>query len=167
MVKEKGFGEFIQAAKALKKRYPNVSFAALGEPEKREKKFTLDYLKRLDKSGIVSCPGHVEVREWFARCSVFVLPSYREGVPRSTQEAMALGKPVITTNAPGCRDTVVQGKNGFLIEIGDVESLINAMEKFILKPNNIATMGVQSRNMAEEKFNAHIVNKRIFELTKI
>lgn len=167
MVKEKGFGEFIQAAKALKTRYPNVSFTALGEPEKREKKFTLDYLKRLDKSGIVSCPGYVEVRKCFAECSVFVLPSYREGVPRSTQEAMALGKPVITTNAPGCRDTVVEGKNGFLIEIGDVESLINAMKKFILKPSIIATMGVQSRIMAEEKFDAHIVNERIFDLTKI
>jgi glycosyltransferase involved in cell wall biosynthesis len=167
MVKEKGFGEFIQAAKALKTSYPNVSFTALGEPEKREKKFTLDYLKRLDKSGIVSCPGHVEVRKWFAECSVFVLPSYREGMPRSTQEAMALGKPVITTNAPGCRDTVVEGKNGFLIEIGDVESLINAMKKFILKPSIIATMGVQSRIMAEEKFDAHIVNERIFDLTKI
>lgn len=167
MVKEKGFGEFIQAAKALNTRYPNVSFTALGEPEKREKKFTLDYLKKLDKAGIVICPGHVEVRKWFALCSVFVLPSYREGVPRSTQEAMALGKPVITTNAPGCRDTVVDGKNGFLIEVGDVESLIKAMEKFIFRPSIIASMGVQSRMMAEEKFDAHIVNERIFDLTEI
>ena len=167
MVKEKGFGEFVQAAKELTTRYPNVSFTALGEPEKREKTFSFDYLKRLDKSGIVCCPGHVEVREWFAQCSVFVLPSYREGVPRSTQEAMALGKPVITTNAPGCRDTVVEGENGFLVEIGDVKSLINAMEKFILRPSIIASMGVQSRMMAEEKFDAHIINERIFDLTKI
>ena len=127
----------------------------------------LDYLKRLDKAGIVSCPGQVEVRDWFPQCSVFVLPSYREGVPLSTHEAMALGKPVITTNAPGCRDTVVEGKNGFLIEIGDVESLIKAMEKFILRPSIIASMGVQSRMMAEQKFDAHIVNQRIFDHTKI
>ena len=80
---------------------------------------------------------------------------------------MALGKPVITTNAPGCRDTVVEGENGFLVEIGDVKSLINAMEKFILRPSIIASMGVQSRMMAEEKFDAHIINERIFDLTKI
>ena len=167
IVKEKGFGEFIQAAKTLIARHPNVTFTALGQQEKREKKFTLDYLKELDKAGIICCPGQVKVEDWLVKCSVFVLPSYREGVPRSTQEAMASGKPIITTNAPGCRDTVVDGENGFLIEVGNVESLVKAMEKFILRPSIITSMGARSRIMAEEKFDAYIVNQRIFEHTKI
>ena len=165
MVKEKGIGEFFQAAEAIKARYPNTSFTALGEPERREQKFSADYLRQLDKSGIVSFPGHVPVREWLEHCSVFVLPSYREGVPRSTQEAMACGKPVITSDAPGCKDTVDEGRNGFLVKVGDVDSLVEAMEKFILKPSIVALMGAQSRLIAEEKFDAHRVNKRIFDLT--
>ena len=167
MVKEKGFGEFVQAAKELTTRYPNVSFTALGEPEKREKTFSFDYLKRLDKSGIVCCPGHVEVREWFAQCSVFVLPSYREGVPRSTQEAMALGKPVITTTAPGCKDTVEEGRNGFLVPVKDINALVKAMEKFILNPNIISSMGIEARKIAEEKFDVNKVNKIIFKISDI
>ena len=110
----------------------------------------------------VEWPGHVpDVRPWLARASVFVLPSYREGVPRSTQEAMA--RAVITTDAPGCRETVIDGVNGFLVPPRDPEALAEAMERFILHPELIERMGQASRRLAEERFDVRRANLRIME----
>jgi len=94
------------------------------------------------------------VRPYLRQTSVYVLPSYREGVPRSTQEAMAMARPVITTDAPGCRETVVEGVNGFLVPPGDVDALARAMERFLQKPELIPRMGKESRRLAEERFDA-------------
>ena len=100
------------------------------------------------------------------RASVFVLPSYREGCPRSTLEAMAMQRPIITTDVPGCRQTVVHGKNGFLVPPKDPIALADAMEKFIKNPELIESMGQASRKIAEEKFDIHKVNKVIIEALK-
>ena len=95
-------------------------------------------------------PGYVpDVRPWLAQVSVFVLPSYRERAPRSTQEAMA--RPVITTDAPGCKETVIDGENGFLVLVRDPEALAQAMEWFIMHPDLIDDMGRASRGIAEER----------------
>ncbi len=100
--------------------------------------------------GTFEWPGHVpDIRPWMAKASVFVLPSYyREGVPRSIQEAMSMAKPVITTDAPGCRDTVINELNGFLIPIRDADALAEAMERFILHPELIESMGKSNRRIA-------------------
>lgn len=109
--------------------------------------------------GVCICPGHVsDVHTWIASASVFVLPSYREGLPRSTQEAMAVGRAVITTDVPGCRETVVNGVNGFLIPVRSVDALVQAMEKFVVDPNLIDVMGKASRDLAEQKYDVHKVN---------
>jgi glycosyltransferase involved in cell wall biosynthesis len=110
-----------------------------------------------------------DVRPYFAQTSVYVLPSYyREGVPRSTQEAMAMARPVITTDAPGCRETVVDGVNGFLVPPRDVDAhWLRAMERFILQPELIITMGQASRKLAEERFDVHKINQRILEVIGI
>ena len=79
-----------------------------------------------------------DVRPAIAESSVYVLPSYREGTPRTVLEAMAMGRAIITTDAPGCRETVTDGDNGFLVEVKSVESLAKAMEKLILQPELIA-----------------------------
>src|SRR5262249_36982972 len=102
----------------------------------------------------IEWPGHIDdVRPWIAACSVYVLPSYyREGIPRSTQDAMAMGRAVITTDAIGCRETVRDGYNGFLVPVRDVEALAAVMLRFIDKPELIASMGVASRQLAEERF---------------
>lgn len=102
--------------------------------------------------GLLEWPGHVPVQPWLVQTSVYVLPSYREGVPRSTQEAMATGRAVITTDAPGCCETVVDGVNGFLVPVRDVKALMVAMLRFIENPDFIESMGQQSRRMAEERF---------------
>src|SRR5690606_30648780 len=81
--------------------------------------------------GVLEWPGYVLMREWLARASVYVLPSYREGVPRSTQEAMAMGRPVITTDVPGCRETVIDGDNGFIVPVRAPGLLAESMMRFI------------------------------------
>ena len=81
------------------------------------------------------------------------MPSYREGVPRSTQEAMAIGLPIITTNVPGCRDTIINMVNGIMIPSFDIQSLADAMVFFIQNPQSITIMGRESRIIAEKKFN--------------
>jgi glycosyltransferase involved in cell wall biosynthesis len=88
---------------------------------------------------------------------VFVLPSHGEGVPRSSLEAMASGRPVVTTDVPGCRETVRQGVNGFLVPRGDATALAAAMEQFAQNPALLGEMGAASRSIAETKFNVEDV----------
>ncbi len=109
--------------------------------------------------GAIGYLGKLEdVRPAIEGCSVYVLPSYREGTPRTVLEAMAMGRPVVTTNAPGCRETVVDGDNGFLVPVRSVEALAAAMERFILEPELAAQMGRRSREIAVDKYDVHKVN---------
>jgi glycosyltransferase involved in cell wall biosynthesis len=94
---------------------------------------------------------------------VYVLPSYREGTPRTVLEAMAMGRPIITTDAPGCRETVNDGLNGFMVPIQDVASLTSAMERFIDDPSLIPRMGRESRKLAEAKYDVRKVNQVFLE----
>ena len=87
-----------------------------------------------------------------------MLPSYREGTPRTVLEAMSMGRPIITTRAPGCRETVVDGYNGFLVSVKAVDELVSAMLKFIEQPELVVSMGSCSRKLAEEKYDVHKVN---------
>ncbi|MFZ7338138.1 glycosyltransferase family 4 protein, partial [Comamonas jiangduensis] len=111
LLAEKGIFEFLKAAEIVKQQHPEVEFIVLGAIDKDNpsslSQSDLDYYKQ---ANIIIHPGHVDsVQEWIEKSSVFVLPSYREGVPCSTQEAMACGRAVITTNVPGCRETVING----------------------------------------------------------
>lgn len=110
-------------------------------------------------------PGYVtNIKDWITDTSVFVLPSYREGVPRSTQEAMAIGRPVITTDVPGCRETVVDGINGFLVPKWNPEALAEKMCYFIENPEQVSIMGLKSYQIAQEKFDAKKVNSKLIEI---
>lgn len=162
LLKEKGIYEFVEAAKRIKSKYPNTRFLLVGGLDSNPGSIKRKEIKNWIKEGIIEWPGHVEdVRPWISQGSVFVLPSfYREGVPRSIQEAMAMGRPVITTDAPGCRETVIEGINGFLVPVQDVEALVQAMERFIQKPELIEKMGKESRRIAEERFDVHKINAR-------
>ena len=92
--------------------------------------------------------------------SVCILPSYHEGLPRSILEAMATGRPIITTNAPGCRETVLNGLNGFLIPIKNTDLLIKKIEYFINNPNKISIMGDESYKIVKQKFDINLINKQ-------
>ncbi|MDP5149792.1 glycosyltransferase family 4 protein [Rheinheimera baltica] len=163
LLKEKGIGYFLCAATALKQKYPDVEFIVLGAPDSAPGSISKEQLTSMVECGTLLYPGRVSnVADWLQNCSVFVLPSYyREGVPRSTMEAMAMGRPVITTNVAGCKETVIHGQNGFLVEPHDVESLISAMETFVLQPELVQRMGLKSRQLAQTRFDVIKVNQII------
>ncbi len=163
LLAEKGINEYIAAAHIVKQQYPDTECVVLGGlDEGNPGGLTQQKLDSLIEKNLVIYPGHVDnVQEWLAGSSVFVLPSYREGVPRSTQEAMAIGRPIITTDVPGCRETVVDGVNGFFVPPWSPEQLAEKMIRFIEQPELIETMGKESYRIAQEKFDAHKVNQRL------
>lgn len=169
LLAEKGIKEYIAAAESIKKRYPTVRFIVLGGlDEENPGGLSRIELERLTTAGIVEYPGHAtSVKEWLVDSSVFVLPSYyREGVPCSTQEAMAVGRAVITTDVPGCRETVVDGVNGYLIQRWNAAELAEKMLRFVENPGLINKMGFESRCIAETRFDALEVNARLIEMIK-
>lgn len=160
LIKEKGIYEFAEAARYIKKKYKNVRFILLGGLDTNPSGIDEDMVQKWVQEGILEWFGHVtNPRQYYAQTSVYVLPSYREGVPRSTQEAMAMGRAIITTDVPGCRETVIDGFNGFLVAPRDTLALAQAMERFILEPNLILIMGENSRRLAEERFDAKKFNE--------
>lgn len=166
LLKEKGIHEFIEAAQLVKAKYPDTIFTVLGRIDHLNPGALLkQQLDSYIESGLIEYVGHVsDVREWIIKSHVFVLPSYREGVPRSTQEAMAIGRPVLTTDVPGCRETVIDGVNGFLVPRWNVEILVEKMIFLISYPEKIEAMGICSRKIAEEKFNSQKINDRMLKI---
>lgn len=164
LLREKGVFEYVQAAEIVKSKYPKTTFSLLGGLDHNPGKISLDVVCAWNNRGILSWYGHVPVAEHLRIASVYVLPSYREGLPVSTMEAMAMGRPVITTDVPGCRETVVDGVNGFLVPANDAVRLAEKMIWFIENPFSITTMGAASRKMAEEKFNVHKINAKLIQI---
>ncbi|MDI6774383.1 MAG: glycosyltransferase family 4 protein [Verrucomicrobiota bacterium] len=162
LIREKGIYEYVEAARRLKRQYPQTRFQLVGWVDThpaaiRERDVqiwveegTIEYLGRLD-----------DVRPAIAAASVYVLPSYREGTPRTVLEAMAMGRAVITTDAPGCRETVREGWNGLLAPPRNVEALAAAMEKLITDRSLVEAMGARSRELAAGKYDARRVNEVI------
>lgn len=166
LLAEKGINEYIAAARLVKQKYPATEFVVLGGLDEDNpgglRRCELDTLIADD---IIIYPGHVDdVPKWVANSSVFVLPSYREGVPRSTQEAMAIGRAVITTDVPGCRETVEEGVNGFIVPPWNSKLLAEAMIKFIEQPMLIEEMGLESYRIAQNKFDVVKVNEKLLRI---
>ncbi|MDR6543219.1 glycosyltransferase involved in cell wall biosynthesis [Acinetobacter bereziniae] len=166
LLKEKGVFELIQAIRIVKSKYPQAHFTILGAIDHQNMgALRQEELDRLIAEKLFEYPGYVtNVKDWITDTSVFVLPSYREGVPRSTQEAMAIGRPVITTDVPGCRETVVDGVNGFLVPKWNAEALADKMCYFIENPEQVNIMGLESYKIAQEKFDAEKVNSKLIEI---
>lgn len=168
LIRDKGLYEFIEAAKKVKEKYQEVRFVIVGYLDTNPTAVTKKEFEDLISDGVVEYWGQMEdVRAAIMQSSVYVLPSYAEGIPRSTLEAMSMGRPVITTDAPGCRETVVNGENGFLVPIKDGEELAHAMEKFISQPELVGDMGKCSRKIIEEKYDVNKVNAVILKALDI
>lgn len=168
LLREKGIVEFAEAARIVKSQYPAVRFVLLGALDPNPGGLQRTEVQTWVDEGLLEWPGHVEVQPWLAQTTVYVLPSYyREGVPRSTQEAMAMGRAVITTDAPGCRDTVADGVNGFMVPVRDVASLATAMLRFIEEPDLILSMGQESRRLAEARFDVRKSNAKLLDVLGI
>ncbi len=159
LLKDKGVFEYTEAAKALSKIYPKATFALIGSLDSNPTSVSADEL------GAWTWIEHQnwldDVRPELNKCDVYVLPSYREGTPRSVLEAMSVGRPIVTTDAPGCRETVIDGVNGYLVPVCDAQALANAMEMFIKEPETISKMGKESRRIAVEKFDKDFVYKEL------
>ena len=161
LLAEKGIFEYLAAARLIKQRFPSAEFVVLGglDPD-NPAALTRKQLDEVINEELIIYPGHVnDVNEWIANCHVFVLPSfYREGIPRSTQEAMAIGRAVITTDVPGCRETVIDGVNGFLVPPWDAEALAEKMLYFIENTEAIKRMGNEGYRMAVESYDVQKIN---------
>jgi len=162
LLKDKGIYEYIEAAKLVKSRYPHACFSIVGPPDPSPSGIGLNQLKEYIRQGIIEYHGRTDdVRPFISEANVYVLPSYREGTPRTVLEAMAMGRPIITTDVPGCRETVKSGYNGFLVPVKNATALSEAMVKFVQSPALISQMGAASRKFAEEKYDVHKVNQII------
>lgn len=157
---DKGIREYAAAAYAIKKRYPQVRFLLVGWIDENPDAIGHAELDRWIKDGVIEFLGKLsDVRPAIAEATVFVLPScYREGTPRTVLEAMAMGRPIVTTDAPGCRETVIDGQNGYLVSVRSADALVEAMTRFIEVPELAARMGARSRQLAVEKYDVNKVN---------
>lgn len=165
LIKEKGIYEFVKSARILKNKFTSydIRFILIGDVDSNPSSVNRSEIETWVDEGIVKWPGFVEnVEDWLEKTSVFVLPTYyREGTPRSILEAMSMSRPIITTDMPGSRETVVDGENGFLIEPKNVEALVGAMVEFINDPSLVKRFGVKSREKAESEYDVKDVNKAI------
>ena len=167
---EKGIIEFIEAAKRIKGSYSNVSFRIGGSiPPTGASVMIQTTINDAVKAGILTYLGFLEdVRSAIADSDCVCLPSYREGTPRALIEAAAMGKPLIATDAPGCREIVREGRNGFLCRVGDPLSLAKAIERMITSGKETQQqMGAQSREIAEQEYDERIVIEAYLQAMKL
>lgn len=164
LLRDKGIYEYMEAAKIVKKKYPFARFQILGDFDTNPTSIKRGDIEPYIKDGIIEYLGYNnDVRPFIRDCSVFVLPSYHEGIPRSVLEAMATSRPIITTDAPGCRETVIDGLNGFLVPVQDSEKLAKKMIWMIEHREEAEKMGKESLRICREKFDVNKVNEVILK----
>ncbi len=156
---EKGFREFASAAQIVKQSRPRVRFQLLGPSDPSPDGIPASEIQSWQDQGWLEYLGSTEdVRPYLQQCHVYVLPSYHEGLPRTVIEAMAVGRPILTTDVPGCRETVINGENGFLVQKANAEALAERINWFIENRDQWPEMAQRSRQLAEERFDVHKVN---------
>lgn len=161
---DKGIREYAQAARIVRQDWPDVEFHLVGGTDPNPAGIPETEVRSWHAAGDVHWhDAQTDVRPYLARSHVYVLPSYREGTPRTVLEAMATGRAVITTDAPGCRQTVVVGETGFLVPVRDALALAEAMIRLIQDPALIASMGATGRARAETRFDVHRVNGEMLQ----
>ncbi len=169
LLKDKGIEEFAACAKYFKSINAPTKFVVLGDFD-QENPSTIDRDELLTwiSDEIIDYKGFVDdVRPYIEESSCIVLPSYREGMPRIILEAMAMGKPVITTDTAGCRETVVDGVNGYLVKIKNSESLSNALQQFVsLDHEARKQMGIEGKKLVDTEFSDVIIADRIYQIVK-
>jgi glycosyltransferase involved in cell wall biosynthesis len=166
MLWDKGVGDFVEAAKIVKREYPLTKFSLIGPSDyDNASAIKLETLKDWEANGVIEYLGQLDnVIPHIEASDAVVLPSYREGLPRSLLEACAIGRPLIATNVPGCKDLVIEGVTGFLCELKDPRDLANVMIRFLnLSEIQKKQIGLNARMLVEEKFDHHIVINKYLE----
>lgn len=157
LLKDKGTDEFFEMAKTIRTKYPNTEFQILGSVEGNYQKQLDEFISR----GYVKFLGETsDVRPFIGNVHCTILPSYHEGMSNVNLESAANGRPVITTDVPGCRETVDDGRTGFLVKAKDAQSLIEGVERFLDLPyDQKKQMGIEARKKVEREFDRQIVVK--------
>ena len=160
LLREKGVFDFVEAARELKRTHPEARCQLLGPMDANPDSVSQQDIDEWSREGIVEYLGETaDVRPYLTNCSVFVLPSaYREGIPRTILEAMSTGRAVITTDAPGCADPVIEGETGFVVPVRNPGKLCEAMTRFVENPELIDRMGQASRDRAVSDFDVRRIN---------
>lgn len=162
LIRDKGVCEYADAARRVCRAHPEARFQLLGPLDSNPSAITSRELEAWRNEGAIEYLGTTsDVRPFLASAHIIVLPSYGEGMPRSVLEAMAMGRAVLTTDVPGCRETVEDERNGLLVLARDASALAEGMLRMLAEPAWLAPMGQQSRIIAEERFDVHSVNREI------
>ena len=170
LMRDKGVGEYVEAARIVRARHPDVRFLLLTRPETENPTgYTAADLDRWREAGLIEfLPETRDVRPFIASAHAFVLPSfYREGLPRTILEALATGRPVITTDMPGCRDPIRHGINGLLVPPRDASALADAMEAMIANPQRVTAMAGAARQTAVDVYDVDKVNALLLETMQL
>ncbi|RRI05575.1 glycosyltransferase family 1 protein [Mesorhizobium tamadayense] len=165
LLRDKGLAEYLGAARLVKAARPEARFDLVGDKDPNPAGFPVSEVEAAVADETIHYHGPVDdVRRVIASARVFVLPSYREGTSRSVLEAMAMGRPVITTDAPGCRAPIVPGVNGLLVPVGATAPLAEAMIRLIDNPEEAKYMAKNSRSIAEERYDIQKVTAHMMEI---
>ena len=168
VIRDKGVMEFFSACRMVRKQYPEIRCLLVGPFDSNPSSLKPSDLQPYIDDGSIEYFGEqTDVRPYLAQCDVFVLPSYREGTPKSVLEAMSCGKAIITTDAPGCRETAMEGKNGFLVPVKDDKAIAEKMLFLFRNPDICEQMGNASRQIAEQRFDVRLVNQVILRTMRI
>ncbi|HEC92726.1 MAG TPA: glycosyltransferase family 1 protein [Candidatus Atribacteria bacterium] len=161
----KGIKEFVEAANMLHKKHRNLVFLIIGWIDKgNPDAITEGFIKKATNEFVKFIGKREDIREILYVTDIYVLPSYREGMPRTVLEAMAMEKPIVTTDAPGCREAVENGVNGFLIPIKNSKALAEAIEKLILNKDLRKKMGRASREKVVKEFSDEVIVHKVLQL---
>lgn len=163
---DKGVREYVEAARIVRSRIPGTIFQLAGYLDENPSGIRLRELETWIQRGDIQYLGEIKsVQSILKSCKYYVLPSYREGTPRSTLEALSTGRPIITTDVPGCRETVIHKKNGLLVPPKNSKALAAAMISILHeKEETIQAMGKESYLIAKEKYQIEKVNKSILSI---
>lgn len=168
LIGDKGVREYLELAKRLKEHNQGVKCLLVGPFDSNPTAITKQELQPYIDDNVVEYFGEqTDVRPYLEQCSIYVLPSYHEGTPKTVLEAMAMGRPVVTTDAPGCRETVVDGVNGYLVPVKNVDALENAVVKIIQNKDLAYSFSKESRRIAVEKYDVKKVNSDILKIMEL
>ena len=158
LLRDKGIAEYVDAARLVRARHPDAIFRIAGWFDPNPESLTQQELDAVVADGTIHYLGAADdIRPHLAAAHVLVLPSYREGTPRSVLEAMSMNRAVITTNAPGCRDTVIDGESGLIVPVGDAQQLAAAMIRLIASRDLLTRLAAAGRARAVELYDAGVV----------
>ncbi len=164
LIKDKGIMEYLEACREVKDKHPKIRCLLVGPFDSNPSALKPDELKPYIENGVIEYFGEqTDVRPFISQCSTFVLPSYHEGTPKTVLEAMAMGRSIVTSDAPGCRETVIEGLNGYLVKVKDIKGLTNKMEYLISNREICKNMGKESEKIARKKYDVKVVNQSIIQ----